>query len=54
MPSVFPIVEWHKESEGERNFDEHYSQIARNWEGDMYFVIDPDGNSTVLDFVRGK
>jgi putative sterol carrier protein len=26
------------------NSDQRYAQIAKNWEGDMYFVIEPEGN----------
>jgi putative sterol carrier protein len=44
MPAVFPSIEWLKEFEAKLNSDEHYAQIARNWEGDMYFIIEPEGN----------
>ncbi len=59
MPVVFPNAEWLKEFENKLNSDEHYAQIARNWEGDMYFIIEPDGNlktQTVmyLDLWHGK
>ena len=42
MPAVFPSVEWLKEFENKLNADERYAQVARNWEGDMYFLIEPD------------
>ena len=59
MPVVFPNAEWLKEFENKLNSDEHYAQIARNWEGDMYFIIEPDGNlktQTVMyiDLWHGK
>lgn len=59
MPAVFPSNEWLKEFEGKLNSDERYAQIARNWEGDMYFVIEPDGNLKTqvvmyLDLWHGK
>ena len=42
MPAVFPSAEWLKEFENKLNADERYAQVARNWEGDMYFLIEPD------------
>ena len=59
MPAVFPNAEWLKEFENKLNSDERYTQIARNWEGDMYFIIEPNGNlktQTVmyLDLWHGK
>ena len=41
------------------NSDEHYAQVANKWEGDMYFVIEPDGNLKeqiifYLDLWHGK
>ena len=59
MPAIFPSVEWLKEFETKLNSDEHYAQVARNWEGDMYFIIEPEGNlkaQTVmyLDLWHGK
>jgi Putative sterol carrier protein len=59
MPAVFPTAEWLKEFEEKLNSDERYAQIARNWEGDMYFIIEPDGNLKsqmvmYLDLWHGK
>ncbi len=59
MPTVFPTREWLKEFENKLNADQHYAQVAKNWEGDMYFIIEPDGNlkSQVvmyLDLWHGK
>lgn len=59
MAAIFPTTEWLKEFENKLNQDEHYAQVARNWEGDMYFVIQAEGNlkeDTVmyLDLFHGK
>jgi putative sterol carrier protein len=59
MAGVFPSGEWLKEFEDKLNSDEQYAKIARNWEGDMYFVIEPDGNLMTqvvmyLDLWHGK
>jgi putative sterol carrier protein len=59
MTAVFPSIEWLKEFENKLNSDQHYAQVARNWEGDMYFIIEPEGNlkaQTVmyLDLWHGK
>ena len=59
MQAVFPSAEWLKEFEDKLNSDVRYAQIARNWEGDMYFVIEPDGNLMnrivmYLDLWHGK
>jgi putative sterol carrier protein len=39
---TFPSDEWVKQLEVELNTSEAYADAARNWEGDFYFVIDPD------------
>lgn len=44
MPAVFPTVDWLNEFQQKLNSDERYAQIAKNWEGDMYFIIEPEGN----------
>jgi putative sterol carrier protein len=44
MSAVFPTIEWLKEFENKLNSDDHYAQVAKNWEGDMYFIIEPEGN----------
>jgi putative sterol carrier protein len=41
------------------NSDERYAQIAKNWEGDLFFFIEPDGNlqeqlTFYLDLWHGK
>ncbi len=42
--SVFPSAEWLKTFEEKLNSDQKYAQVAKNWEGDMYFIIEPEGN----------
>ena len=59
MPAVFPTAEWLKVFEEKLNADQRYAQIAKNWEGDMYFLIEPDGNLKAqvimyLDLWHGK
>lgn len=40
--AVFPSNDWISILQEKLNNDEHYAQVARNWEGDMLFVIAPD------------
>lgn len=42
---VFPSNDWVKALENELNASEAYAEAAKNWEGDFYFVIDPDKES---------
>jgi putative sterol carrier protein len=44
MPAIFPSEEWLKELEEKINSDERYRDIARHWEGDLFFLIEPEGN----------
>ena len=44
MPAVFPSEEWLKDLEAKLNSDERYREIAKNWEGDLFFFIEPEGN----------
>jgi putative sterol carrier protein len=44
MAAIFPSEEWLKGLEAKLNSDSHYNEIARNWEGDLVFFIEPDGN----------
>ena len=44
MSAVFPSEEWLKTLETKINSDQRYAQIARNWEGDLFFFIEPEGN----------
>lgn len=44
MSVVFPSAEWLNAFQAKLNSDEHYAQVASKWEGDMYFIIEPEGN----------
>jgi putative sterol carrier protein len=59
MPALFPSPEWLSSLEEKLNHDEKYAQVARKWEGDLYFVIQPEGNLEeqivyYLDLWHGK
>jgi putative sterol carrier protein len=59
MDIIFPTPDWLKSFENKLNTDAHYAQVASKWEGDMYFVIEPDGNLKeqvvfYLDLWHGK
>ncbi|HAV78294.1 MAG TPA: hypothetical protein DCX53_13180 [Anaerolineae bacterium] len=44
MTAVFPSDEWLKGLEEKLNSDRKYAEIAKDWEGDLVFVIEPEGN----------
>ena len=44
MATIFPSVEWLQDLETKLNSDTRYNEIAKNWEGDLLFLIEPDGN----------
>ena len=44
MPAVFPSQEWLIGLESKLNSDERYRQVAKNWEGDLFFYIEPEGS----------
>ncbi len=44
MTAVFPSVEWLMGLEAKLNSDERYADIAKNWEGDLLFFIEPEGS----------
>jgi putative sterol carrier protein len=44
MAAIFPSEEWLKGLEAKLNSDARYHEIARNWEGDLLFFIEPEGN----------
>jgi len=57
--AIFPTSEWFAALKEKLNSDAHYAQVARNWEGDIRFVIDPGGSLTeqlliYLDLWHGK
>ncbi len=59
MSAIFPSEEWLKGLEEKLNSDERYAEIAKNWEGDLFFNIQPEGNLTApltfyLDLWHGK
>jgi putative sterol carrier protein len=59
MSAIFPTAGWLKAFEEKLNSDEQYARIARNWEGDLAFVIESDGNLKegvimYLDLWHGK
>jgi putative sterol carrier protein len=55
----FPTVEWLQALMEKLNSDEQYAHVARNWEGDMAFVVEPGGDFQeerrfYLDLWHGK
>ncbi len=40
---TFPSVEWIEELKEKLNTDQHYAEVAKNWEGDLRIIIEPDG-----------
>ena len=44
MSAQFPSLEWLQGLEEKLNSDEKYAQVAKNWEGDLLFIINPEGN----------
>jgi putative sterol carrier protein len=44
MPAIFPSEEWLKGLEEKLNSDTKYNGIAKDWEGDLFFFIEPEGN----------
>ena len=41
--AVFPTADWVQAVMVKLNNDEHYAQVARNWEGDFRFLVEPGG-----------
>jgi putative sterol carrier protein len=55
----FPSPEWLQALKDKLNSDEKYGHTARNWEGDMRFILEPDANHTgtvwmYIDLWHGK
>lgn len=44
MVAIFPSEEWLRGLEAKLNSDEKYAEVAKNWEGDLLFFIEPEGN----------
>ena len=40
---LFPSSEWVDALKDKLNSDEQYARIAKNWEGDIIYVIEPSG-----------
>ncbi|MBC8331638.1 MAG: SCP2 sterol-binding domain-containing protein [Anaerolineae bacterium] len=43
MANIFPSAEWLEALKAKLNSDEKYARVARNWEGDIMFNIEPGG-----------
>jgi putative sterol carrier protein len=43
MAPEFPSLEWMQALQTKINHDEHYAEVARNWEGDVLIIVDPQG-----------
>jgi putative sterol carrier protein len=59
MSAIFPSEEWLKGLEERLNSDERYAETAKNWEGDLFFNIEPEGSlktplTFYLDLWHGK
>lgn len=57
--AIFPSEEWLNGLEAKLNTDERYADIAKIWEGDLFFRIEPEGNlkeelTFYLDLWHGK
>lgn len=44
MTAIFPSEEWLKDLGAKLNSDSRYAEVAKNWEGDLFFFIEPEGN----------
>src|SRR5215216_742310 len=44
MAAIFPSEEWLKGLESKLNSDARYHEVAKNWEGDLFFFIEPEGS----------
>src|SRR5687767_1298654 len=44
MTAMFPSEAWLQELKEKLNTDTRYHEIAKNWEGDLFFFIEPEGN----------
>ena len=44
MAAIFPSEEWLQGLETKLNSDARYNELAKNWEGDLLFLIEPEGN----------
>ena len=44
MAAIFPSEEWLQGLKAKLNSDARYNEIAKNWEGDLFFFIEPEGH----------
>jgi putative sterol carrier protein len=44
MTPIFPSPEWLDSLKEKLNTDERYAQVAKNWEGDLLILVEPQGN----------
>ncbi len=44
MPVTFPSAEWLNSLQEKLNADSRYHEVAKKWEGDLLFDIQPAGN----------
>jgi len=56
MPHLFPSESWLKALEAALNGDARYAEVARNWEGDLLFVVEGEreenaGDGTVIYYL---
>lgn len=51
--TIFPSTLWLEKFKEKLNSDTRYAQIAKSWEGDLYFHIEPGGNleQTVVMYI---
>jgi putative sterol carrier protein len=52
MTTIFPSKEWLQGLDVKLNSDAKYADIAKNWEGDIFIVIEPKGNLKELVMVH--
>ncbi len=46
---VFPSEEWVQALKNELNSSSAYAEAAKNWEGDFYFIVDPEKNGPLTE-----
>ena len=59
MANVFPSKEWLEDLKNHLNSDEKYAKVAKKWEGDIIFQVEPAGALTepiklYMDLWHGK
>lgn len=59
MSTIFPSLEWLEALQEKLNIDEQYARIAKNWEGDMVCLLEPDDRlkeqaTLYIDLWHGK